>query len=68
MPRLSKRDKRNWSLFLHPDTGRKTYHDLCRKCLRPCKQSYRVHVIECRKFAPKWGRKDAPKGKENGKP
>ena len=57
MPRMSKRSKREWALFLNPATGRRTYNDLCRKCLRLCKQSYRVVVVECRKFTPKWGGK-----------
>ena len=56
MPRLSKRDKQEWTLFLHPTTGRKTYNDLRRKCLLSCKQSYCTQVIECRKFTPKWRR------------
>ena len=46
MPRLSKKAKEKWSLFIHPDTGRRTYNDLCRKCVHPCKQSYRALVIE----------------------
>jgi hypothetical protein len=44
---------------------------LCRKCLRQCKQSYRVIVVSCRKFAPNWGRKNAPdlaKNKESEDP
>ncbi len=61
MPRLSKKSKREWALFLDPVTGRRTYNSLCRKCLRQCKQSFRVQVLECRRFDPKWGRKGAPK-------
>ena len=60
MPRMSKRNKREWELFINPKTGRKNYNDLCRKCLRQCKQSYRVIVVSCRRFAPNWGRKNAP--------
>ena len=59
MPRMSKRNKREWELFINPKTGRKNYNDLCRKCLRQCKQSFRVIVISCRRFAPNWGRKSA---------
>lgn len=71
MPRMSKRNKREWELFINPRTGRKNYNDLCRKCLRQCKQSYRVIVISCRKFAPNWGRKNTPglsKNKESEDP
>ena len=65
MPRMSKRNKREWVLFINPTTGRKNYNDLCRKCLRQCKQSYRVIVVSCRKFAPIWGRKTPPDLQEN---
>ena len=71
MPRMSKRSKREWELFINPRTGRKNYNDLCRKCLRQCKQSYRVIVVSCRKFAPNWSRKNAPnlsKNKESEDP
>lgn len=54
MPRLSKKAKEEWSLFIHPETGRRTYNELRRKCARPCKQSYRALVIECPKFYGKW--------------
>lgn len=65
MPRMSKRNKREWGLFINPKTGRKNYNDLCRKCLRRCKQSYRVIVISCRRFTPNWGRKSTPDSPEN---
>ena len=60
MPRMSKRNKREWGLFINPKTGRKNYNDLCRKCKQRCKQSYRTIVISCRRFAPNWGRKSTP--------
>ena len=65
MPRMSKRNKREWELFINPKTARKNYNDLCRKCLRQCKQSYRVIVVSCRRFAPNWGRKNTPDLQEN---
>lgn len=65
MPRMSKRDKREWGLFLNPRTGRKNYNVLCRKCLKKCKQSYRVIVVSCDKFSPRWGRKNTPDFQEN---
>lgn len=71
MPRMSKRSKREWGLFINPQTGRKNYNNLCRKCLHRCKQSYRVIVISCRRFAPNWGRKstlDSPENEESEEP
>ena len=65
MPRMSKRSKREWGVFINPQTGRKNYNDLCRKCKRRCKQSYHVMVISCRKFSPNWWRKSAPDSPEN---
>lgn len=46
MPRMSKKRKREWAFFLN-DRNRITYNDLCRKCRRPCKQSFRALVIDC---------------------
>ena len=65
MPRMSKRAKQEWGMFINPKTGRKNYNELCRKCLRKCKQSYRAIVITCRRFTPNWGRKNALQLSEN---
>ena len=65
MPRMSKRAKQEWGMFINPKTGRKNYNELCRKCLRECKQSYRAIVITCRRFTPNWGRKKALQLSEN---
>lgn len=53
MPRLSKKAKQEWAFFIHPDTKRRTYNELCRKCIHNCKQSYRAEIVECRKFVSK---------------
>ena len=53
MPRLTKRQKEMWAFFLHPKTGRRTYNDLCRSCLRNCKQSFRAVIIECPRYFSK---------------
>jgi len=37
MPRMSKKAKLEWDFFLNPNTGRKNYNPLCRRCLRDCK-------------------------------
>ena len=57
MPRMTKKEKVEWSLFLNPQTGRRTYNALCRKCLHDCKQSYRTVLVACPKFAVNSGRK-----------
>ena len=53
MPRLSKKAKQEWKFFTTPNTGRRTYNKLCRKCHSDCKQSYRVIIVYCRKFKAK---------------
>ena len=45
MPRMPKYLKREWAFFLD-ERGRKKYNELCRKCERSCKQSFRATVIE----------------------
>lgn len=47
MARLSKKLKREWDFFISPKTGRRTYNDLCRKCRKDCKQSFRAIVVSC---------------------
>ena len=53
MPKLSKKKKEEWSLFIHPVTGKRTYNELCRRCVRSRKQSYQVIVIECPRYQSK---------------
>lgn len=52
MPRMSKKRKEEWAFFLN-DRNRITYNALCRKCSRPCKQSFRAEIIECPPFTSK---------------
>lgn len=52
MPRMSKKRKREMSLFLAP-TGRVRYNDLCLRCTNKCKQSYQATVVECRRYHSK---------------
>lgn len=52
MPRLGKKAKLEWSLFIGPN-GRRQYNELCRKCKEGCKQSFRVIVVECPKYRSK---------------
>ena len=59
MPRLSKREKREWDFFINPATGRRTYNDLCRRCTGSCKQSFRTKILTCDYYQSK--RSDAGK-------
>ena len=52
LPRMSKKMKREWALFIG-DNGRRQYNELCRKCRHPCKQSFRAVVVECPKYESK---------------
>ncbi len=53
MPKLSKKQKQEWDYFINPETGRRTYNRLCRKCRNDCKQSYRAKIVCCPKYKPK---------------
>ena len=48
MPRMSKKRKQEWALFLN-ERNRITYNELCRKCSNNCKQSFRCIVVLCAK-------------------
>ena len=52
MPRMPKYLKREWAFFLD-ERGRKKYNELCRKCERSCKQSFRAAVIHCPHYLSK---------------
>ena len=52
MPRMSKREKEEWDFFLD-ENGRITYNELCRKCDRDCKQSFRAVIVSCPKYNSK---------------
>ena len=52
MPRMSKKLKEEWSLFLN-ERGRMNYNDLCRKCRNNCKQIYRAVLIDCPNYYSK---------------
>ncbi len=55
MPRLSKKQKQEWDFFINPNTGRRTYNNLCRKRKNKRKQSYKATVIFCPKYKTKRG-------------
>ena len=52
MPRMSKKRKQEWALFLN-ERNRITYNELCRKCRNDCKQSFRCVVVHCPKYLSK---------------
>jgi hypothetical protein len=46
MPRLSKRARLEWSLFIG-QKRRREYNGLCRRCKQGCKQSFRAVIVAC---------------------
>lgn len=42
----SQKWKVEWSFYLDID-GQRKYNDLCRRCFRECKQSFRAVIISC---------------------
>ncbi len=49
MPRMSKQRKTEWDFFLN-EQNRITYNELCVKCRKDCKQSFRAQVIQCPRY------------------
>ncbi len=47
MPKMSKKDKLFWELFIDPANGRRKYNHICRCCTHSCRQSYRAELICC---------------------
>lgn len=52
MPKISKKRKLEWQLFLN-HRNRVTYNELCRKCVHGCKQSFRAVVMDCPRYLSK---------------
>ena len=52
MPRMSKKRKEEWALFLN-ERNRITYNELCRKCVHDCKQSFRAVIVQCPNYLSK---------------
>lgn len=46
MPRLSKKYKQEWAFFLDY-RNRMKYNELCKKCEKECKQSFRAIIVDC---------------------
>ena len=45
-PRLSKKYKQEWAFFLD-HRNRMKYNELCKKCEKECKQSFRAIIVDC---------------------
>lgn len=52
MPRMPKKRKLEMFFFLN-ERGRVTYNDLCRKCQRTCRQSFRAVIVDCPHYLSK---------------
>ncbi len=64
MPGLSKKEKAEWDFFIDPRTGRRTYNELCGRCVHDCKQSYKADILSCPRYQSKRGKQGkAKKGK-----
>ena len=55
MPKRSNKWKDEWGFFLN-DNGRRQYNDICRRCDRDCKQSFRAGLVACKRFLSKRSR------------
>ena len=53
MPRLSKKLKDIWEIFIDPITGKRKYFTRCLGCARKCKQSFRVKEVDCPRYESK---------------
>ena len=57
----SKKWRLEWSFFLG-DNGRRRYNEICKGCVHPCKQSFRVVLIACPHYQSARSKKCADKG------
>ena len=47
---MEKTANREWDLFVNPKTGKIEFNEVCRQCLRACKQGYRATLVACPRF------------------
>ena len=72
MPKLSKKERQLLAFFLDPETGKRRYNEVCRRCIHACKQSFRAALITCPRYisrhakATKRGELAAAARKERG--
>ena len=57
----SKKWRLEWSFFLGKN-GRRTYNEVCKGCIHPCKQSFRADIIECPRYHSKRSKNCIDKG------
>ena len=53
MPKLSKKLREMWEFFIDPITKKRKYYPKCCRCVRDCKQSFRVTALQCPRYEPK---------------
>ena len=53
MDKQKKVNNRDWAIFINPRTGRHAFNQRCKKCVKNCKQSYRVNVVTCCNYRKK---------------
>ena len=72
MPKLSKKERQLLAFFFDPETGKRRYNEVCRRCIHACKQSFRATLITCPRYisrhakAAKRGELAAAARKERG--
>lgn len=57
----SKKWRLEWTFFLG-ENGRRQYNRLCKRCVRGCKQSFRVTMMECPRYRSKRAKRCGEKG------
>lgn len=46
---MTDKEKRYWAYFLNVN-GKIEYYEQCKKCVRSCKQSFRITKLFCKKY------------------
>ncbi len=50
---MDKQKRRTQSIFYETDRGEIRYNDTCLNCLKSCRQSYRVTLVQCPLYDPR---------------
>nr|MBQ4455180.1 hypothetical protein [Clostridia bacterium] len=53
MEKQKRTNNRDWTFFINPQTGRRAFNPKCKRCVKNCKQSYRVQSVSCRNYRTK---------------
>ena len=62
----SKKWRLEWAFFLG-ENGCRQYNKLCKGCVHPCKQSFRVALITCPHYLSKRSKNCGDKGSKTAK-